>query len=75
VIQLNDFEIGESDTYQEVMRTAYDGSINMLADAVSAIHQGDFDPSEPESLGDLYTAPGWKTAASYFFKNTKKRLE
>lgn len=75
VIQLNDFEIEESDTYQEVMRTAYDGSIGMLADAVSTIHQGDFDPSEPESLGDMYTAPDWKTAASYFFKNTKKRLE
>ena len=75
VIQLQEFEIEESDTYQEMMHTAYDGSIDMLADAVSSIQQENFDPSKPDTLGDLYTAPDWKSAARYFFKNTKKRLE
>jgi hypothetical protein len=74
VIQINLFEIDSGDTYQDILRTAYLGSVDMLAEAVTAIHNGEFEPTEPDSLGNLYTAPNWEYAVKYLLKNMRKRL-
>jgi methionyl-tRNA formyltransferase len=73
IIQIDEFEINCRDTYQDILRTAYLGSVDMLAEAVIAIQNDEFEPTEPDSLGDLYTAPGWLYAAKYLLKNTMKR--
>ena len=61
VIQIKQFEIDHDATYQDVLRTAYLGSVNMLSKAVASIHIEEFSPAEPTSVGELYTAPGWRT--------------
>lgn len=73
VIQVQEFEIGNSDTCQEIMRTAYCGSVDMLAEAVRTIHENEFNPTKPDSLGDMYTAPDSSAAVEYFYKNTLMR--
>lgn len=73
-IQIKQFDVERSDTYQDVLHTAYLGSTEMLADAATAIQNGDFNPETVESLGQLYTAPGWVSAGQYLLKNTKRRL-
>lgn len=74
VIQTKQFNIERSDTYQDILRTAYCGSTDMLANAVTAIQNRNLSPKTVDSLGQLYTAPGWVSASRYLLKNTKRRL-
>lgn len=74
VIQIEEFEIGDGDMYQEVLRTAYLGSVNMLSEAVASIHADEFSPIKPSKMGELYTAPGWHTTLRYGWKNSRRRL-
>lgn len=74
VIQIKEFEINHGATYQDVLRTAYLGSVNMLSEAVASIHTNEFSPAEPSNVGELYTAPGWRTTLRYGWKNSRRRL-
>lgn len=74
IIQIDEFDINRGDTYQDLLRTAYLGSIDMLTEAVIAIQNDEFKPTEPVSLGELYTAPGWLDTGHYLLKNTARRL-
>lgn len=74
VIQIEEFEIGDGDTYQDVLRTACLGSVNLLSEAVASIHADEFSPTKPSKMGELYTAPGWHTTLRYGWKNSRRRL-
>jgi folate-dependent phosphoribosylglycinamide formyltransferase PurN len=74
VIQIKEFEIGESDTYQDVLSTAYLGGVDMLSEAVSSIHSNDFSPTKPDRMGELNTAPDWRSAIRYVWKNSRQRI-
>ena len=74
VIQIKQFEIDHDATYQDVLRTAYLGSVSMLSKAVASIHTDEFSPAEPASVGELYTAPGWRTTFRYGWKNSRRKL-
>ena len=73
VVQIKEFEIEENNTYQDILQTAYLGSIDMLAEAIVLIHKGEYDPTSLDNVGELYTAPAWSTSVNYFLKNTLRR--
>lgn len=73
VIQIKQFRIMADDTYQDILRMVYRGSVNMLSEAVSSIQAGKFCPVEPSSKGSLYTAPGWIASLRYGWKNIRRR--
>lgn len=74
IVVRDEFEIRSQDTYQEVLERIYSGSPRMLADAVRMIQENEFELTQPDSLGDIYKAPGWRTATAYFFKNNYRRI-
>lgn len=75
VIQIEEFDIEPDATYQEVLRTVYLGSLEMLAEAVMSIREDKFNPGKMNEVGELYTAPGWLPSVKYLLKNSIRKLK
>lgn len=59
IFAYDEVDVADADTWREVRRRLYTTSEPLLAEAVSAVLDGET-PREPDELGDLYTLPrGW----------------
>ena len=67
-------DISQSEPYQSIRRRLFEESIDMLATAITDIEQGTYDPANPDTTGDLYTAPSFTEYLQYLSKNIPLRL-
>lgn len=51
-------DIRDADSWQEAKRRSFVASEDMLATAVRRLQDPEFEPTTPDSLGELYTDPG-----------------
>lgn len=71
IIELQEVDISDANSWPEVLRRLHKLSGPMLAKGVQDLANPDFSPKKPDTLGDLYTNPGWKALFKYLVKQTK----
>lgn len=61
-------DIDDANTLGEIRRRTHNASKNMLAEAINDINNGEFNPSEPDHLGKIYTKRSAQDVMTYWRK-------
>ena len=71
IVVEKDVRIDDLPTWQAVERELFDRSTGMLATACQRLQDPDFEPIQPDELGQLYTNPGPLETARIELKNAR----
>ncbi|WP_247009706.1 formyltransferase family protein [Halorientalis litorea] len=74
IVTMKTVDLSDARTWQEVKLRLYDASEDMLTDGIRNISDPDFEPADPESLGNVYSTPSGRVVVSYLLKNSLGRV-
>ena len=74
IVVEDEVPIGDANTWREVERRQIAVCEEMLATAIKRLQNPDFDPSPPDTLGDVYTIPRGTDALTYAGKTISGML-